>query len=65
MTVGAVVTISSSSEMVLLNSRDMDNLMTICDMMNLDLITATTQYLESNQNMDEWAQRFVIFFAVC
>lgn len=65
MTVGAVVTISSSSELVLFNARDLDNLMTICDMMNLDLVTATTQYLESNQNMDEWAQRFVIFFAVC
>ena len=51
--------------MVLLNEQDQNNLVTICDMMNLDLATATLQYLESNRNMDQWAQRYVVFCTVC
>lgn len=50
--------------MVLLSKQDQDNLVTICDMMNLDLATATLQYLESNRNMDEWVQRYVAFCSV-
>lgn len=51
--------------MVLLNEQDQSNLVTICDMMNLDLATATLQYLESNRNMEQWAQRYVVFCTVC
>ena len=61
---GGLITCSSNYQMVLLSKQDQDNLVTICDMMNLDLATATLQYLESNRNMDEWVQRYVAFCSV-
>lgn len=44
---------------VLLTDQDHSNLLTICDMMNVDHETATLQYLECNKDMENYVQRYL------
>lgn len=44
---------------ILLTEQDRENLLTICDMMNIDIEPATSQYLECDRDMNTYVQRYL------